>query len=775
VWYGPAPPSAETRFVGRRREVGAVAAALKRFRLVTVTGVGGVGKTRVALRVASGARRAFPDGVWFVELSGVTDPGQVEQAVAQAFDAADPAGSAAALAARVADLRALLILDTCEHLVDPVALLVRTLLAAGSRLRVLATSRQPLGIPGERIVPVPPMRVPEPVPGRTPDPAALAGCESVALFVDRVATALPGFRVTRENAAAIAELCVRLDGIPLAIELAAARVPALGVAHLAETLQDRLSLGGPGSSRHRSVGATLRWSHDLCTAEERLAWARLSVFHGAFDLPAVEAVCVDEAFPAARVYPAVAGLVDKSILGACRCEDGMSYRMLDTIREYGRARLAESGEHRRLLRRHRDHFFGLVLAAGRIATAGEGGDAVPGERGGLLRRWREVRRCWPDVRAALGRCAADPAEATAGLALTARAWFLWTACGMARQGRHELERFLALVRPPDPGRPWALLVLAYVALAQGDHAAARSALDRCAHELPPGGDPRQHACLRKLRGTLACLEGRFAEAERLLTDVTTRLRDHLLPEVLTAALAELGLSRMWRGDVAGARETLTECRELCERLGDAWVGSYADYGLGLVARADGDVAAATGLLRAALRVKRVPPDVLGMLQCLEVLAWLAAEQADFPRAARLLHAVRRHLREQDLALLGSPLFLAEHARCERAIRRALTARERELARREGGSMSLDEIAGYALGEDESPQADRDDDWAPLTPRERDVAALLAAGLTNREIADRLMVTARTVDTHVGNILAKLGFAARAQIAAWSARRRLGDG
>ena len=788
MWDGPAPPPAETRFIGRRREVGAVTAALKRFRLVTVTGVGGVGKTRVALRVAAGARRTFPDGVRVVELSGVTDPGQVEQAVAHAFAGVGPGGTAAALAARVADLRALLILDTCEHLVEPVALLVQTLLAAGSRLRVLATSRQPLGIPGERIVPVPPMRVPD--PDRPADPAALAGCESVALFVDRVAAAVPGFRLTRENAAAIAELCARLDGIPLAIELAAARVPALGVARLAATLKDRLSLGGSGASRHHSVGAAIRWSHDLCTAEERTAWARLSVFHGPFDLPAVEAVCVDGAFPAARVYPAVAGLVDKSILTACRCEDGMSYRMLDTIREYGLARLAASGEHRRLLRRHRDHFFALVVAAGRVGaaaapagsdragpgTAGSDGVAgTPGQRGGLLRRWREVRRCWPDIRAALDRCAADPAEAGAGLALAARAWFLWTACGMARQGRHELERFLALVPPPDPERPWALLVLAYVAMAQGDHPAAHAALDRCAAELPAPGDPRPHACLRKLRGTLACLEGRFADAERLLGEVTTRLRDHLLPEVRTAALAELGLNRMWRGDVEGARATLTECRELCERIGDAWVASYADYGLGLVARADGDAAAATTLLRAALRVKRVPPDVLGMLQCLEVLAWLAAEQADFPRAARLLHAVRRHLRERDLALLGSPLFTAEHARCERAIRRALTARERELARREGAAMSLDEIVDYALGEEEpSPPGPEDDAWAPLTPRERDVAALLAAGLTNREIADRLLVTARTVETHVGNILAKLGFATRAQIAAWSARRRLGD-
>jgi len=258
----------------------------------------------------------------------------------------------------------------------------------------------------------------------------------------------------------------------------------------------------------------------------------------------------------------------------------------------------------------------------------------------------------------------------------------------------------------------------------------------------------------------------------------TRLRDDLPPEALTAALAELGLSLVWQGDVDGAGATLAECRELCDRLGDAWVGSYADYGLGLVARTRGDTAAATELLRAALRAKRVPPDTLGMLQCLEVLAWLAAEQADFHRAARLSHAVRRHLRELDLALLGSPLFVPEHARCEQAVRRALTARERELARRDGRTMTLDEIVAYALGEDHAEPAPRPaaaaDPWAPLTPREREVAELLSAGLTNREIADRLMVAPRTVDTHVGHILAKLGFTSRAQIAAWSARR-LGRG
>ena len=776
MWYGPADlPAETTSFVGRRREVTAVAAALKRFRLVTVTGVGGVGKTRVALRVAATARRAFPDGVRLVELSGVTDPGAVEQAVTHALDASDRPADPAELAGRVAELRALLILDTCEHIVEPVARLARTLLTAGSRLRVLVTSRQPLGIPGERIVPVPPLRVPELAPDRPADPAALAGCESVALFVDRVTAAVPDFRLTRGNAAAVAELCVRLDGIPLAIELAAGRARTLGVEKIADLLQDRLwSLSGPGPPRHRTVGDTIRWSHELCTAEERLAWARLSVFHGPFDLPAVEAVCVDEAFPAGRVYPAIAGLVDKSILTAARSDHGMSYRMLDTIREYGRARLIELGEHRRLRLRHRDHFFALAGAAGGAAEAGPARE----DRAGQLDRWRGARRRWPDIRAALDLCAADPDEAETGLAFSARIWFLWTACGMARQGRHQLERFLALVPPPSRVRPWALLVLAYVAMAQGDHPAARAALDRCAGELPaPDGAAAGalRACLGKLRGTLACLEGRFAEAERLLRDVVSRLRDDLPPEALTAALAELGLSQAWQGDVDGAGATLAECRELCDRLGDAWVGSYADYGLGLVARARGDTAAATELLRAALRAKRVPPDVLGMLQCLEVLAWLAAEQADFHRAARLGHAVRRHLRELDLALLGSPLFAPEHARCERAVRRALTARERELARRDGRTMTLDEIVAYALGEDAAPQAPApaDDPWAPLTPREREVAELLSAGLTNRQIADRLMVTARTVDTHVGHILAKLGFTSRAQIAAWSARRRPG--
>jgi predicted ATPase/DNA-binding CsgD family transcriptional regulator len=748
AWYGTGDlPPETTHFVGRRREVARVRRMLQRSRLVTVTGVGGVGKTRVALRAAATVRRAFPDGVWLVELSGLTDPGQVEHAVAHALELTGrSAGPAAALVAHVADRRLLLILDTCEHLVEAAARLVQTLLAAAPGLRVLVTSRERLGIPGEYIVPIPPMATPDP-PGGAAD---LARCDSVALFLDRAAAVDPAFGLTELNARAVAELCVRLEGIPLAIELAAVRARAVPLEVIA----------GPVPARHRAVSATIEWSHELCTWEERLAWARLSVFAGPFRLAAAEAVCADRSLPADRVFPAVAGLVDKSIVLAVKHDDGTSYRLLDSIREFGLARLDASGERRRMLLRHRDHYLALA-----------GGAGPPGAPAGQALLWRGVRRDWSNIRAALDLCVAEAAEAETGLRIVTRLWFLWNACGMAREGRHYLERLLALVPGPSRMRSWGLLVLAYVAAAQGDAAAAKRALDLVGHEMGLAADRTLWACLTKMRGTLAYCEGRFADAERRLEVVVGPMRRDLPPAALTAALAELGLSRAWRGDADGAEAALTECLGLCARHGDTWVRSYADYGLGMVKRERGDLASAASRIRDALRAMRALPDVLGMLQCLEVLAWLAADQGDLPRAARLLHSVRSQWRRFGLALLGSPLFLAEHARCEAAVGRWLTTRERELAVRQGQAMDLDETIAYALGEDGArPAGGGADRAAPLTPREWEVAELLAEGLTNREIADRLVVVPRTVDTHVGHILAKLGFSARTQVAAWVTRR-----
>lgn len=309
-------PAQATRFIGRKDEVRRVKRLLRVSRLVTVTGVAGIGKSRVAIRAASEVCQSFGDGVVFVELAGVSDPARLEQAVAHALDLTDLSAGPGAevLAEHLRDRRVLLVLDTCEHLVEACAGLAQALLQSSPRLRILATSRQSLGVPGEHIVDLPPM--PLPGPRAVASAATLSRCDAVTLFVDRARAVDPAYRLTDANAREVAEICARLEGIPLAIELVAVRMGALPLDRIRALLDDRLWLlsGRTAGGRHPTVGATVDWSHELCTPDERLLWSRLPVFVSSFEAAAAEEVCADEALPAERVLPALLGLVDKSIV-----------------------------------------------------------------------------------------------------------------------------------------------------------------------------------------------------------------------------------------------------------------------------------------------------------------------------------------------------------------------------------------------------------------------------------------------------------------------------
>ncbi|MEU9832876.1 LuxR C-terminal-related transcriptional regulator [Streptosporangium sp. NPDC048047] len=774
------PPVEITGFVGRKKEVRQIRRLLQASRLVTVTGVAGVGKSRVAVEAASGVRRAFADGVHVVELAGVGDPGHLELAVARALD---PTGTLAGpgdpgLAGRLGDGRALLVLDSCEHLVDACAELAQTLLENSPELRILATSRQPLGVPGEHIVALPPMALPGPRAGTSP--AALARYDAVALFLERVTAANPGYAPSDADAARIAEICVRLEGIPLAIELAAARAREIPLGLILRFLGDRLWLlaGRTAGGRHPTVGATVEWSHELCTADERLLWARLPVFVSSFDVAAAEVVCSDGELPPERVLPALLGLVDKSIVVPVRQDEDTVYRLPGIIREYGVA--AGGVDRERLRRRHLDHYSGL---ARRSKDAGRHGDQ--------LRMWIRVRRDWPNLRAALDLCAEDVALREIGLMTAASLWYLWVACGMLREGRHHLERLLALPGPWDDARAWGTLTLVYIAEARGDLELARSLLEECAGHSPPG-DPLIPLVHLKMSGTAAFLEGDTRGAERMLGEAAERLVPAgEVSEVFLPALIELGTSLAWGGETARAGEVFLECRRICAELGEEWASAYADYGLGLVALAEGDAGRAAAYARDSLRVKRRLADAVGIVFCLELLGCAAACEGDLPRAGRLLAAARAGRSDKGLPEGGYPVMTADSARWAETVGRGLPSREAERAAREGAEMGLAEAVAYALGEEPGQGAgDAGDagntagapggavrdagDWAPLTRREREVAELVADGLTNRQIAHRLMVVQRTVDSHVEHILAKLDFSARAQIAAWATRRRRGS-
>src|SRR5215469_11893319 len=341
-------PAELTSFVGRRHELAEVKRLLADSRLVTLTGIGGVGKTRLALRAAAGLRRAFRDGVWLVRLDQLRDEALLAQAVAGALGLQDRAGytPAAALAEYLAGRQLLLVLDNCEHLVDAAAKLADQLLRAAGGLRVLATSREALTITAETVLAVPPL--PAPDAGERLSVAELERFAAVRLFAERAAQVVPGFAVTEANEAAVAGICRRLEGLPLAIELAAARLPVLSAEQIDERLGDRLGLltrgGRTRPARQQTLRASVEWSYELCSPAERLLWARCSVFAGGFELDAAEGICADHRLPAGDMLELLAALAGKSVLAVEHGEGVARYRLPETLREYGQERLQESGE-----------------------------------------------------------------------------------------------------------------------------------------------------------------------------------------------------------------------------------------------------------------------------------------------------------------------------------------------------------------------------------------------------------------------------------------------
>jgi predicted ATPase/DNA-binding SARP family transcriptional activator len=437
-------------FVGRQREMAAVERLLAANRLVTLTGTGGCGKTRLAIEVAAGARTAYPDGVWLVELAGLSDPGLIAPVAAQVLGVREQPGRAPAevLADHLQARRLLIVLDNCEHLVAESARLAETLLRACPALAILATSRQPLRVGGETVWRVPSLSIPDPA---QPLPAAeLARYEAACLFIERAAAVAPGFAATAENAADISRVCYRLDGLPLAIELAAARVPALTVAEIARRLDDRFALLTSGSrtalTRQQTLKATLDWSHDLLNEDERVLLRRLCVFAGGFDLEAAEAVCAGPSLAPAEVLPLLTELVDKSLVAADPVAGAMRYRLLETVREYARARLGEAGETAWAGRRHADYFLEL---AERAEARLPGPDRA---------RWLDRLEADHDnLRAAFEALLADNARGALRLAASLGQFWVWR--GYLGEGQRALEATLACSHEVSPFRAKAFLAV----------------------------------------------------------------------------------------------------------------------------------------------------------------------------------------------------------------------------------------------------------------------------------------------------------------------------
>jgi predicted ATPase/DNA-binding CsgD family transcriptional regulator len=758
-------PAPATSFVGRRDELAGARDLIAGYRLTTLTGPGGVGKTRLALEIAAAVAPAFPDGAWLVELADLRDPGDVAEALVAALGigGATPTGALAELTSYVASRSLLLVVDNCEHVLPGCQALIDRLLRAAPDLRVLATSRQPLGLAAEHIVDVHPLPVPEASQSLNADEARQYG--ALALLEDRTAQISPGFALTDANLAAAARLCARLDGIPLAIELAAARLRALSVEQLLTRLDDRfatLTGGDPtAGERHRTLRGLVEWSADLCSAGERTMWARASVFAGGFDLDAAESVCADEQLTADQVLDLVDGLVAKSILLPESGSDRVRYRLLETLAEHGRERLEAAGETAGLRSRHAAYYSGLAAAAA-------AGFWTHDQQRWLLRTRAE------HANLALAFDHLMQTDPHAALRLAAHLRFYWVTGGVLREGRRWLERALDATAPElrDPKlRAEALWTCAWVAVLQGDYAAVARRLAECDDLADRHGLPAAGAHAATWRGTLELFSGDLACALaqfELAAGLHTQSGD---VEGALMTLFQLGVTASLLGDGERARTACADALKLSESVGESFAGSYALWVLAHDAWSTGRLDEAEDLARRALRFKYEQFDTIGIPLVAEVLGSVLVSRGEVAEGARVL-GVAAAIWEAAGTRMNAfgPALAATHdrsaARAREVLGEAPFAAAVEAGRTLAAAAGRALLLGEALPGEDAADAGADE----LSPRELQVAQMVSRGMSNKDIAGALVLSTRTVEGHVQRILTKLGFKSRVEIGLWARDR-----
>lgn len=760
-------PAEVTSFVDRRGEVAETKRLLSVARLLTLTGAGGVGKSRLALRVAAGVRRAFVDGVWLVELATLQDHMLVDQTVADSMGIRDRTTRSPrnVLVGYLRDRQLLLVLDNCEYVAEYCADLAAELLAAAPEVRILATSQQALSAPGEQLLVVLPLPLPD--PEHPPLRGRPVGDDVIHLFAERAMLVRPDFEVTADNRATVGRICRQLDGLPLAVELAAARVRVLSPEQILARLDDRFRLLRGGSHvvlpRHQTLRAVVDWSYELCSPAEQTLWARASVFAGGFDLDAAEAVCAGDGIAREEVLDLLTGLVDKSILIRENQDHAWArYRLLNTLRHYGRDRLRAGGQEAVLCRRHRDYYLGL-------AERGEAEWFGPNQ----LELSAHIRSAHPNLRVALKYCLTTPGESQTGLRMAAALQFYWLCCGLLAEGRHWLDRALALDTEPSKPRATALCAAAHISALQGDYPAATAMAQECWDWAVPRGAETTLACAQFTRSLLARLNGDLPRAQMLVEDVLARFE--VLGELSTNVIlahALLAAVVLLQGDSDRAIELCGEGMALCERHGEQWARSYVVSTLSLAEWTRGEVTQAGAHARENLRDMRNFRDPVGTALQIERLAWIASEAGECERATVLLGAAH-----QLWPLFGDPAALdfkhhrAAREACERQARHRLGDRAFQAAFGRGTALDLDQAIAYALGEKPAPPTPAPTARSPLTKREQQVAELVAKGLSNKDIAAQLVIAQRTAEGHVEHILAKLGLTKRTQLAAWVTEQR----
>jgi predicted ATPase/DNA-binding CsgD family transcriptional regulator len=753
-------PSDLTSLVGRRSEMAQVRELLSRGRLITLTGLGGIGKTRLALQVARDVHRAFDDGAFFVDLAGVSDPALVPHILINTLEVAEQSARPPmiVLADHLRDRQVLLVLDSCEHLSEAVAAVIDTLLRSAPGVRILATSQQPLLVVGEHVKPVSPLEVPG--ADRTPMAPAMQ-YPAVQLFAERASSVSPGFSVNPDNEHAVVQICRQLEGIPLAIELAAGRLGVLTVHELADRIGARFEVltKGPRTApaRQQTLAATLDWTFELCTPLERLLWERISVFARFLTLEAAEAVCTDEALPVAAILDTVDGLAAKSILLREEHDHRTRFRVLEVIRQYGQKRLAESGDEEELRRRHRDWYMGLVE---RAAWDWFG----PTQKEWAAREHLEHA----NLRAALEFCLARPAEVRDALHMAGLSWFRWLSLGYATEGRLWLERSLKLDTRPSVERARALCTYALIAIMQGDHTVdpvigEAESLARALNNDEISG------YLMHVLGVHATFNDEPQRAvEYFLTGLKHYAQAKVPADYPISIQLTLSLAYLLQGELDKAFDVWKDIRSRCEQRAELFYRAWAEWGIGFWHLTRGETDDADLCLRQALRISREFPDTVALAFILEVLAWTAVESGAGERGAELLGGASGFWRDLGgVQLVGSKELMRRRERFEHRARELIGDEPFDEAFARGGERSMDEVVAFALGEAEVAVLERPSPLKiGLTRREIEVAELVCEGMSNKQIAARLVISRRTADAHVEHIRTKLGVHTRAQIAAW---------
>jgi predicted ATPase/DNA-binding CsgD family transcriptional regulator len=752
-----------TSFVGRDRALREVRELLGHARLVTVCGPGGMGKTRLVVELAQRAGRAFPEGVVVVELASLEDPREIPSAVADALSVGEQSTRPVPeqVVRHLQGRRTLLVLDNCEHVLDAAGDLVGYLLHHVPELVVLTTSREPLGLSGEQVYPLGPLGLPE--GERRNDRASVEGSEAVRLLLERTRALVPDFALTEANRDAVVELCSRLDGMPLAIELAAVRLRSLSVEQVLGRLDQRFTLLTTGArseaQRHRTLWDLVDWSHDLCGPEERRLWARLSVFPSGFDLEAAEAVGARDDLPAERVLDVLDRLVAKSIVSATPAGSTMLYRMLVTMREYGARRLDEAGERSDTRRLHRDHY--LRRAAMMVETW-----VGPHQPETLA----AMRQDHANLVAALDWSVSTEGESAAAARLASLLRYHWISGGFLSDGRRWLERVLALDAEPTTDRGAALWVAAWVALIQGDRPAADRLLSECRTVAKSLDDEVLAAHTAHWTGLLQLFSG---ELERSITSYETAIE--VFDRVGDAAAAETVLFQLAMAQTyaIGADSALVTCDRaftLSEQSGEQWCRAYSLWVAGIshwhLGELDRARAAATGALELQLDFQ----DGICIALALELLGWVAAEEQQDQHACELSGAAAAvwQLLGTTIEAFG-PHLTEDGGRMTAQLEERVGAADLQRLRSALTGLSKLQAIAVALG-GPTDHAVEQTGRGPLTAREFEVAGLIAEGMSNRAIADRLVISPRTVDGHVERILAKLEFGSRTQVATWAMDR-----